>query len=433
MNKLAKRQKKETSAIRITLQKELLAGIVSFFTIVYIIAVNSSILEDAGIPLEAGIIATVLTSFVGCMLMGLWANTPIILVPGMGINALFTYTVVQTMGLTWQEALGAVVVSGVLFAIVAFSPLARTISLSIPDSLKEATTVGIGLFLTFIGLQKGGIVVASVKTFVALGNFADTHTMLTLITLVIALVLFIRNVPGHFLITIVAGTALALCLGQISWNAPSMDYTSMKVYWEVFGALSFDNIASASFWIAAFTLALVIVFENIGMIHSHLRMTQEPQKFTRSLQANALSVITAGIFGTSPTVSTVESAAGITAGGRKGITAMTAGVMFLASMFCIPFIKLIPDSAISPILIVVGGLMITGVQRINFSQFSEGFPAFLIVALIPLTYSIVDGMAFGFMAYVVLKLSMGKAKEISLPLYFIALLFLINFVFHAIR
>ncbi|WP_051620686.1 NCS2 family permease [Paenibacillus sp. UNC451MF] len=431
MNKQAGRLK-DTGGSRIVVQKELLAGVISFFTIVYIIAVNSSILEDAGIPLEAGIIATAITSFVGCIIMGLWADTPIILVPGMGINALFTYTIVQTMGLTWQEALGAVFVSGALFALIAFTPLAQSISQSIPDSLKEATTVGIGLFLTFIGLQKGGIVVASEKTFVALGNFADLDTILTLVTLVIALVLFIRNVPGNFLITIAAGTMLAILLGQVSLSEASSDHVSMQVYLDVFGALSFGSIASASFWVAAFTLALVIVFENMGMIHGHLRMVEAPQKFTRSLQANALSVITAGVFGTSPTVSTVESAAGISAGGRKGLTSITTGLLFLISIFCIPVIKLIPDSAISPILIVVGGLMIAGVQRINFAQFSEGFPAFLIVALIPLTYSIVDGMAFGFMGYVILKLAMGRAKDISFPLYLIAGLFLVNFVFHAI-
>lgn len=431
MNKQADRLK-ETGRSRIWARKELLAGAVSFFTIVYIIAVNASILEDAGIPLEAGIIATALTSFVGCLLMGLWADAPIILVPGMGINALFTYTIVHNMGLTWQEALAAVSISGLLFALVAFTPLARSISLSIPDSLKEATTVGIGLFLTFIGLQKGGIVIASEKTFVALGHFANPQTMLTLVTLIIALVLFVRNVPGNFLITIAAGTLLALGFGQASPVEAAGDSVSLQAYLDVFGALSFAGMAKAPFWVASFTIALVIVFENIGMIHSHLRMTGEPQKFSRSLQANAVSVITSGIFGTSPTVSTVESAAGISAGGRSGLTAITTGVLFLAAMFAIPVIKLIPDSAIAPVLMIVGGLMISGIQRIGFAEFSEWFPAFLIIALIPLTYSIVDGMAFGFIGYVILKLAQGKAKEVSVPLYLTAGLFLINFVFHAI-
>ncbi|TCZ80216.1 NCS2 family permease [Paenibacillus albiflavus] len=421
------------SGLRFNVKRELLAGIISFFTIVYIIAVNSSILEDAGIPLEAGIIATALASFVGCLLMGLWAKTPIIVVPGMGINALFTYTVVQSMGLTWQEALGAVFVSGVLFVVIAFTPLAQTISRAIPDSLKEATTIGIGLFLAFIGMQKGGIVVASEKTFVALGDFASTSTLLTLLTLLIALILFIRNVPGNFLITIAVGTLLAIGFGQVSLSETSGSHASLQSYLEVFGALSFGNITSVAFWIASFTLTLVIVFENIGLIHGHLNMVGKPDKFNRSLQANAISVVTTSIFGTSPTVATVESAAGITAGGRGGLTAITTGILFLISIFCIPIIKLIPDSAVSPILIIVGGLMIAGIQRINFSDASEGIPAFLIVASIPLTYSIVDGMGFGFIAYVVMKLAQGKTKEVSFPLYLIAGLFLVNFVFHVIN
>jgi adenine/guanine/hypoxanthine permease len=431
MSKQAHRLKE--TGFRVNIKKELLAGVISFFTIVYIIAVNSSILEDAGIPLEAGIIATALTSFVGCLLMGLWADTPIIVVPGMGINALFTYTIVQTMGLTWQEALGAVFVSGLLFAIIAFTPLAKLISESIPESLKEATTVGIGLFLTFIGLQKGGIVIASDQTFVALGDFASPQTILTLVTLIIAMILFIRNVPGNFLITIAVGTLLAIGFGQVSLSEGAQSQASLQSYMEVFGALSFDGMTSVTFWVASFTLALVIVFENIGLIHGHLRMVDEPHKFNRSLQANAVSVITSGIFGTSPTVSTIESAAGISAGGRNGITAITTGILFLISIFCIPLIKLIPDSAVAPILIIVGGLMISGVQRINFGELAEGFAAFFIIALIPLTYSIVDGMGFGFIAYVIMKLAQGKAKEISLPLYLIAGLFLVNFVFHVIR
>jgi AGZA family xanthine/uracil permease-like MFS transporter len=424
--------KQKASVLPVAVRREILAGIVSFVTIVYIIAVNSSILKDAGIPLEAGIIGTALTSFVGCLLMGCFAKTPIILVPGMGINALFTYTIVQTMGLSWQEALGAVFMAGVLFALIAFTPLAKILSEAIPDSLKEATTVGIGLFLTFIGLQKGGIVIANEKTFLALGDFGSPQTLITITTLIVALILFIRNIPANFLISIAAGTILAITFGQVNISdALNSSHFSMQVYWPVLGGLSFERAASITFWIAVFTLALVVVFENIGMIHSHLVMTGEPEKFDRSLQVNAISVISASLLGTSPTVSTVESAAGISSGGRNGLTAITTGILFLISIFCIPVIKLIPDSAIAPILIIVGGLMISGVQRIHFEQFSEGFPAFLTIALIPLTYSIVDGMAFGFISYVVLKVSMGKAKEVSVPLYIVTGLFLINFVFHA--
>nr|WP_282446198.1 NCS2 family permease [Paenibacillus silvae] len=409
------------------LKREFLAGAVSFFTIVYIIAVNASILQDAGIPMEAGVIATVLTSFFGCLIMGLWAKTPIILVPGMGINALFTYTIVQTMGLSWQEALGAVFISGLLFVLVAFTPVARWLSVSIPDALKEATTIGIGLFLTFIGLQKGGIVVASPTTFVALGDFSKAHVFLTLLTLIVALVLFIRKVPGSFLITIVAGTLLAIIFGQLDLNVEESSSFSIQFYLNVMGSMSFSQIGSITFWVATFTLTLVIVFENIGLVHGHLNMIEKPEKFERSLQANAISAVLSGFFGTSPTVSTVESAAGITAGGRRGLTSIVTGVFFLVSLFFIPVIKLIPDSAISPILIIVGGLMISNVQRINFKDFAEGFPSFLIIVLIPLTYSIVDGMALGFIIYTLLNLAAGNGKKIPLALYLITALFLGNF------
>lgn len=415
-----------------TARKEILAGTVSFFTIVYIIAVNSSIMADAGIPVEAGIIATILTSFVGCLLMGFGANAPIMLVPGMGINALFSYTLVQGMGLTWQEALAAVFVSGMLFALVAFTSLATKIAQAIPESLKEAITVGIGLFLAFIGLQKGGIVVASPTTFVALGDFSSAPVLLTLATLLITVFLFIRNVPGNFLIGILLGTSLAALFGQIDIERMGHVGFSSSEYRSVFGAMSFDNVASAAFWIASFSMALVVVFENIGLIHSHLRMADKSESFDRAMRTTSLSVIACGLFGTSPTVATVESAAGIATGGKTGFTAVVTGMLFLLSFFFIPVIRLIPDSAIAPVLIIIGGLMIQSVRNIDFQDFSEGFPAFLVIALIPLTYSIVDGIAFGFIVYPLLKLALGRGKEIALPLYLIAGLFLLNFVFHAI-
>lgn len=415
-----------------TVKKELLAGIVSFFTIVYIVVVNGAILADAGIPIEAGIIATVLTSFAGCILMGFIGNTPIILVPGMGVNALFTYTICGSMGLSWQEGLAVVFVSGILFAIVAFTKLSGIISASIPNSLKEAITVGIGIFLTFIGLQKGGIVTSSETTFVKLGDFTDPHVIVTLITLLITITLFARNIPGNFLISILLGTAISAAFGLINSSAGGSSGFSLDVYFEVFGAMSFEKIADLAFWTATFSLTMVIVFENIGLVHGHVNMIQRPDRYKGSLRANAISAITAGLFGTSPTVSTVETAAGISAGGRTGLTAITTGLLFLSSLFFLPYIKMIPDSAIAPILILIGGLMIQNIQNIDLKDFTESFPAFLIIALIPLTYSIVDGMAFGFIAYPLLKLVMKRSKEVAIPLYIIALLFLANFITHTI-
>ncbi|WP_226530200.1 NCS2 family permease [Metabacillus niabensis] len=416
-----------------TIKKEILAGTVSFFTIVYIVVVNASILSDAGIPLEAGIIATVLTSIAGCLIMGFFGNTPIILVPGMGVNALFTYTIVMGMGLTWQEGLAVVFVSGILFTLIAFTKLSVIISESIPLSLKEAITVGIGFFLTFIGLQKGGIVVLNSDTFVALGDFSQPGVIVTLLTLLITVGLFTRQVPGNFLISIFAGTILAACFGLLEVDFSTKPHEAFLVYKDVLFAMSFSRIVDLAFWTATFSLTMVIVFENIGLVFGQVHMINRPDRYKRSFQANALSTITSGIFGSSPTVSTVETAAGITAGGRTGLTSITTGLLFLSSLLFLPIIKIIPDSAIAPILILIGSLMIQNIQHIDLHDFSESFPAFLIIALIPFTYSIVDGMAFGFIMYPILKVILNRKDEVKPALYIIALLFLFNFVFHTLH
>ncbi|WP_369902771.1 NCS2 family permease [Bacillus manliponensis] len=410
-------------------KQETLAGVTSFFTIVYIMIVNASILSDAGIPLEAGILATVFSSFVGCLLMAFWANAPAILVPGMGVNAFFTYTMVHTLGLTWQEALAAVFVSGLIFAIAAFTSIARVLAEVIPTSLKEAITVGIGLFLAFIGLQKGGLVVPNENTTVGLGSLSNPAVLATLLTLIVALVLFIRNVRGNFLWTIAIGTGIAWLFGTVDISQMGSSSFSFSNYGDVFGAMSFDKLASLPFWIATFSLSMILIFENMGLLHGLL---EDNRKFPKSYQANAVSAMTCGLFGTSPTVSTVESAAGITAGGKTGLTSIVTGMLFFASLFALPVVKIIPDSAIAPILIIIGGLMMTNIQQIPLNDFSEGFPAFLIIVMIPLTYSIADGIAFGFIAYPILKIALGKHKEVAKPLYIITLLFLAMFILHAI-
>lgn len=411
-----------------TLKTEVMAGMTSFFTIVYIVAVNSAILADAGIPVAGGVLATVLTACFGCLLMGLYANAPLMLVPGMGVNAFFVYTIVHSMGLSWQEGLAAVFLSGVLFAVTAFTRLAGWLSAAIPQSIKEGITVGIGLLLTFIGLQKGALVVASSTTFVTMGDLKSPEVLVTILTLVVTLVLFLRQIKGAFLISILVGTGLAWLFGLVHSAPAEQASTSILDGFSVIGALSFDKITSLSFWMATFSLTMILVFENMGLLYGFV----PEHKFKRSFQANALSVISSGFFGTSPTVTTVENAAGLAAGGKTGLTAITAGALFLLSLFCLPFIQLIPGCAIAPVLIMIGGLMMQNVLNISFQDISEGFPAFLIIVLIPLTYSISDGMAFGFIAYPVLKLALGRAKEIRLPVVVIAGLFLVNLVLHAI-
>lgn len=413
-----------------TVRREMTAGLIGFFTVVYIIAVNALILSEAGMPLEAAIVATIVASVFGCLLMGFWGNAPILLVPGMGINALFSYTMVQSMGLSWQEALAVVFVSGVIFVTVAFTRFAKMLSAAVPHSLKEAITVGLGLFLMLIGLEKGGIVERGTSSILALGSLADAHVLATVLTVIIAVVLFIRNVPGNFLITIVVGTIIAALFGLIDFGSMNESSINATEAFAVFGALSFGNILSTTFWVAVFSLTMVLVFENIGLVHGQVAFIERPEKFSRAFQATSVSAMTSGIFGTSPTVATVESAAGMTAGGRTGLTSITAGLLFLVASFFIPVIKLIPDSAIAPILIIIGFLMLQNIKNLDMKDMTESFPALLIVALIPFTYSIADGIAIGFIMYPILKIAVGRAREVSPTLYVIAGLFLANFIFH---
>ena len=413
-----------------TVKREMTAGLVGFFTVVYIIAVNSLILSEAGMPLEAAIVATIAASVFGCLVMGFWGNAPILLVPGMGINALFSYTMVQSMGLSWQEALAVVFVSGVIFVAVAFTRFAKMLSAAVPHSLKEAITIGLGLFLMLIGLEKGGIVERGTSSILALGSLAEAQVLATVLTFLIAIVLFNRNVPGNFLITIVVGTVIASFFGLIDFGSMSEPSINAAEAFAVFGALSFGNILSMTFWVAVFSLTMVLVFENIGLVHGQVAFIERPEKFGRAFQATSISAMTSGVFRTSPTVATVESAAGMTAGGRTGLTTITAGLLFLLASFFIPVIKLIPDSAIAPILIIIGGLMLQNIQNLDMKDMSESFPALMIVALIPFTYSIADGIAIGFILYPVLKIATGRWREVSPVLYVIAGLFLANFVFH---
>ncbi|MBD1371647.1 NCS2 family permease [Hazenella sp. IB182357] len=408
-------------------KQEVLAGLTSFFTVVYIIIVNGRIIADAGIPLSAAIMATALTSFFGCLLIGLWANAPLVLVPGMGVNAFFTYTIVHGMGLNWQEALTVVFISGLLYMIVAFTSLSGTISRAIPSSLKQAITVGVGLLIAFIGLQKGGLVIADSNTSVAIGDLGEPNVWLTLFALVTTFVLFARNVRGHFLIAILI-TTVAGAVSGIHYPIESNEHTfSISTYLEVIGSFSFSSIGTFAFWSASFVLTMVLVFENMGLIQG---MLTDQSKFKRSFQANAISSAASGFLGTSPTVASLESATGIASGGKTGLTAVTAGLLFLLSLFFIPFIKWIPDSAIAAVLIVVGGLMMQEVKHIPFHDFSEGFPAFITLLLIPLTYSIPDGIAFGFISYAILKIAVGKRKDASATFYVIALLFLLQLILH---
>ncbi|MEK4031245.1 NCS2 family permease [Pseudobacillus sp. FSL P4-0506] len=411
-----------------TIAKEVSAGLISYITVAYIIIVNATILVEAGIPMEAGIIATILTSFFGCLVLGLWSNTPLLIIPGMGLNAMFTYTIVQSGGFTWQEALTMVFISGLIFIVIAFTPMAKVITSSIPNSLKEAITIGIGILLIFIGFENAGIISKSEHTLLAIGDLSSPTVIITFIGLIITIILFIKNVPGNLLLSIIITSILSIWLEGDTFKGMSLSMPSFHEYFGVFGQISWGQAGNNVFWLTSISFAMVIVFENIGLIHGHSKMLNRPESSKKSLQATAVSVLSSGIFGTSPTVVSVEAAAGITAGGRTGLTSMVTGFMFLISILFIPVIKIVPASAVSPILILIGLLMLQNVVHIPMDDLTESIPALLIIVLIPLTYSIADGMAIGFILYPLIKLLIGKGKEIHPALYMIAILFFSNFV-----
>ncbi|AZK45735.1 NCS2 family permease [Paenibacillus lentus] len=412
-----------------TIRTEIVAGLTTFMTVAYIIAVNGTILSMVGMPYEAATIVTVICSFIGCMLMALWANSPLILVPGMGDNAFFVFTLVFSLGLTWQQALAAVFVAGLVFMVTSVTKWADYLSRSIPKSMIHAMTAGIGFFIAFLGLKNGGLIVANESTFVSLANLSEPHALTTILTLVIALPLFLRNVKGNFLIAIIAGTGIGAALGIVDFSVLRDFSISFSGYGELFLALDFSAIGTFQFWTAVFSLSMVIIFQNMG---TQLGMLPNKSKFRRSFQANSLSVISAGLLGCSPMTTAAEGATGIASGGRTGLTSLTAGLLFIPALFLVPLFKVIPTSAIAPVLIIVGCLMIMSIKEVPFDDFTEAFPAYMMLAIMPLSFSIANGIAFGFIAYPIVKWVTGRRAEVSMTMYMIAVFFLLYFILGSI-
>ncbi|MGG3562887.1 NCS2 family permease [Neobacillus rhizosphaerae] len=408
-----------------SIRTEVLAGLTSFMTVAYIIAVNGAILSKAGMPYEAVTLVTVISCFLGCMLMALWANSPLVLIPGMGDNAFFVFTLVFSLGLSWQQALAVVFIAGIVFFLTTVTKGADYLSRSIPKSMIHSMTAGIGLFIAFLGLKNGGIIEASEGTFVQLGDLGSPHTLTTILTLVILVPLFLRNVKGNFLIGIIAGTLIGALLGIVDFSSLRDFSLSFSGYDQIFLAFDFSEIGTVNFWTAVFSLSMVIIFQNMG---AQLGMLPDKSKFQRSFQANALSVISAGLLGCSPTTTAAESATGIAAGGKTGLTSFTTGLLFLPALFLVPLFKVIPNEAIAPVLIIVGCLMVQSLKEIPFNDFTEAFPAYLMMAIMPLSFSIANGIAFGFIAYPILKVVTGRKKEVSVTMYVIAFFFLLYFI-----
>jgi len=419
-----------------TVKTEILAGVTTFIALAYIIFVNPNILSEAGIPKEAAIASTIWIAALSTMVMGVVANYPVALAPGMGLNAFFAYYVCGTLGLHWTVALGAVFFSGVLFLILTVSHIRQAIINAVPQNLRVAIGVGIGLFIAFIGLKGTGLIVPDKATFIGLGHVTDPTTMLSLFGLVLTGALMARNTQGSILIGIVATTLLSMILGYspvphsisdiVSTGLPHMSATFGEL--DIMGAWNYGIVS------IIFTFTVVELFDNMGTLiglTSKAKLVKpngEIENLDRALTTDAVGTIFSSIFGTSTVTTYIESAAGIAAGGKTGLTAVTVSICFFIMLLFAPLVGLVPSFATAPPLILVGALMMADVGKINFQDFSDGLPAFLTIIMMPMTGSIANGFAFGFVSYVFMKSAVGKYKEISWIMWLVSIAFVINLV-----
>ncbi len=435
-NKLNKTSKKETASLSLLdvlrdkeiFKTEVLGGITGFFAISYILVVNPMILADAGMDVHQTVFATIISSVIGCFIMGFYANSPVVITPGMGVNAFFTYTMVLNMGLSYKEALTVSLVSTIAFALIAFSRFTDILQGGIPDSLKSAITAGIGLFLVEIGLQKAGLIQQGKNSLLTIGSFKNPSLLLAIFGLILTIVLYIKNVKGNFFIGIVITTIVGIIFHIHDSGVKTTHLIDILQYHKSLFDFSFANVWTTPFIMASFSMTMILVFESMGL---NAGILPDMKKFKKTFRSVSITGIISSILGTSPTVSAAESVAGFQLGARTGIMSITAGVMFLLSTFFISFLDLVPQAAIAPVIIITGALMLSNLKTINMDDFAEWFPAFLIVVLIPLTGSISIGLAFGFVAYPIVKIFNGQIKSISTINYILSALFLINLIMTA--
>jgi AGZA family xanthine/uracil permease-like MFS transporter len=411
---------------------ETLAGLTTFLTMAYIIFVNPSILREAGIPATAAMAATCVAAAFGSLAMGLYARYPIALAPGMGLNAYFTYTVVKGMGVPWQAALGAVFLSGVAFLALTAFGIRRLILEALPPELYASVAAGIGLFIALIGFRNAGIVVPNAQTTVALGNLRDPHTLLAIFGLLLIAALMAWRVRAAMLIGILGTTLTGAAFGLVRWQPQPLRWSEATA-----AALQLDVRAAlrAGFIEIVFVFLFVDLFDNIGTliaVAKKARLLDEEHRIPRVeriLLTDASATVVSSLAGTSTVVSYVESAAGVIAGGRSGFTAVVIGVLFLAALFVAPLAGFIPMSATAPALIIVGSLMVSTVAEIPWSDPVLALPAFLTMAAIPLTFSIGNGIAFGFIAYTLLKVCRGEFRSVNWLVYVLTALFIARFAY----
>lgn len=427
-------------------KREILGGLTTFLSMAYILAVNPAMLSLAGVKdipdsmrMDSGsvFVATILASIVGCLFMGLIANYPIALAPGMGLNAFFAFTVVLQYNIPWQTGLTGVLFSGIFFALLTMTGLRETIINAIPFELKMAVSAGIGLFITFVGLKGAGIVVDNPATLVSLGNIHDPHVLLAVGGILLTVILMAKKVPGSIFIGMVITALAGVLFGlidapkQIVGSVPSVEPTFGKAF-EAFGQP--DQIFNVHFLIVVLTFLFIDFFDTAGTLvavanQAGLVRDNKLPRAGRALFADSLATITGAIFGTSTTTSYIESSAGVAVGAKTGFASVITAMCFALALFFSPLMAVVTSAVTAPALVIVGVLMVSNLKRIDWERFEVAVPSFLTIIMMPLTYSIATGIACGFIFYPITMIMSGKRKEIHPIMYGMAIIFILYFTF----
>lgn len=411
---------------------EIIAGITTFLTMAYIIILNPSVLSKTGMDFDGVFFATIIASVVGCLFMGIFANYPIAIAPSLATNAYFAFVVVISMGIPWQEALGAVFISALIFLLLSLTSFRQAVINSIPSSMKEGISAGIGLFISFVGLQNAHIIVASPSTLVTLGNLTDPITYMSLLGIFISVVLIINNVRGALFLGMIIISIISFFFGYISlpdtiFNTPEFGNTFMQM--DVMGAISHNLFT------IIFTFFIVTLFDTTGTMlgiakQAGLMKNNTFPNVQSAFLADSIASLVGAIFGTSPTSPYVESSSGVASGGRTGFSNIIVALLFILMLFAAPIAKVLAEipAVTAPALIIVGFYMMSSLSRIDWNDMQEAFPAFLIFLLMPLSYSITDAVGIGIITYCLIKIFCGKFKQVHPLLYTFMLLFIIQFV-----
>ena len=425
LNKLFGLNPKETNV-----KTEIMAGLTTFLTMAYILAVNPNILSATGMDRGALFSTTVLISAAATILMGLYAKLPFALAPGMGLNAFFAYTICLIMGYSWQFALTAVFLEGLIFILLTVTNVREKIVDIIPETLKKSISVGIGIYIAFIGLSSAEIVVNNDATLVSIGDLSQGPALLCIIGIVLSSVLLIKKVPGALLIGIIVTTLIGIPLGVTQFNGVMSTPPSVE---PIFCKFEWTKIFTSEMFVIVFTLLFVDLFDTIGTLigvttrAGMIRNGKIPH-LKQAFMVDALATTSGAIMGSSTVTTFVESAAGVEQGGRSGLTAFVCGLCFLVSLFFAPLFLSIPSAATAPVLVLVGVMMMSSVVEINFREYSEAIPAFICFVMMPLCYSISDGIVLGMLSYVIINLCAGKYNKLSIGMYILSAFFLLKFL-----